>query len=109
MLDGQRIDMKLFDMNNLNLLPVALDFVDSVEIVSLPRIHNGEFTNRGLIHIHTRRPTNGFFFRGSVIGGNETGDPGPYRYTGYYSPNVDAIGPDASLSFGFGSKDRHSS
>ncbi len=107
MLDGQRIDLKLFDVNNLNLLPVALDFVDSVEIVSLPRNYNGEFIGRGLIHIHTRRPANGFFFRGSVIGGNETGDPGPYRYTGDYSPNVDAIGPDASLSFGFGSKDRY--
>ncbi|NIM19317.1 MAG: TonB-dependent receptor plug domain-containing protein [Candidatus Latescibacteria bacterium] len=104
MVDGQRMNPNLYDSNNLNLLPIVLDEVDSVEIVSSPRIHHGEFTERGLIHIYTRKPAPGVSFRGSVMGGNETGDPGPYRYTEYSSPNVDFIGPDATLTMGYGSR-----
>lgn len=34
---------------------------------------------------------------GMLTMGNETGDPGPYRYTEYTSPNVDRTGPDFIL------------
>ncbi len=104
MLDGQRIDLKLYDINNLNMLPIALDQIDSVEIFSIPQMHEGEFTDRGLIHIHTTRPHSGISFQGSFMGGNEIGDPGPYRYTEFSTPNVDAVGPDISLALGFGHK-----
>jgi hypothetical protein len=102
MLDGQKVDMDVFGTNNLNLLPVTLDQIDSVVVVSSPQVHNGEFTDRGLIHIHSHRPRGGVSFRASLMGGNETGDPGPYRYTEFRSPNLDGIGPDGSYTLGFG-------
>ncbi|HER20325.1 MAG TPA: hypothetical protein ENO14_04670 [Chromatiales bacterium] len=34
------------------------------------------------------------------MGGNETGDPGPYRYVEGGGSNVDAVGPDLSLALG---------
>jgi len=101
LLDGQKVDLNVFGTNNLNLLPVTLDQIDSVVVVSVPRIDAGEFADRGLIHIYTHRPPPGVSFRGSLMGGNETGDPGPYRYTQFRSPNIDAIGPDASYTLGF--------
>jgi hypothetical protein len=101
MLDGSLVDVNVFGANNLNLLPVALDQIDSVVVVSSPQIHCGVFADRGIVHIYTRRPAAGVSFRGSLMGGNETGDPGPYRYTPLRSPNLDGIGPDASYTLGF--------
>lgn len=100
MLDGQKVDIDVFGTNNLNLLPVTLDQIDSLVVVSHPQLHSGEFADRGLIHIYTHRPQGGMSFRAALMGGNETGDPGPYRYTPLSSPNVDGIGPDASYTLG---------
>lgn len=104
MLDGQRIDLKTFDVVNLNMLPVSLDRIDSIEVVSLPQIHDGEFTGGGLIHIHTSKPAPGISLIGSIAAGNETGDPGPYLYTEYNTPNVDKIGIDESVTIDVGVK-----
>jgi hypothetical protein len=100
LLDGLAVDVDVFGTNNLNLLPVTLDQIDSVVVVSFPQVHAGEFADRGLIHIHTHQPPAGISFRGSLMGGNKTGDPGPYRYTSFSSPNLDGIGPDASYTLG---------
>lgn len=102
MLDGQRVDLNLFDAVNLNLLPVALDQIDSVVVVNTPQLYDGEFSDRGLIHFYTRRPQGGETYGISLMGGGETGDPGPYRYTRYRTANVDGDGPDASVAFGHG-------
>lgn len=101
MVDGQFMDIRLFDSINLNLLPVPLAAVDSVEIISQPQLYGGRFTDRGLIHIHTRRPGPGISLLGEIVAGNETGDPGPYAYTDLATPNIDAIGPDAAVVFGY--------
>jgi hypothetical protein len=98
LLDGQRMNLKTMDVINLNQLPVDLTHIDSVEIISSPRLHHGEFTDKGLIHIHTRRPRPGLSALGHYYAGNETGDPGPHLYTQYRTPNVDRIGFDESLS-----------
>lgn len=98
LLDGQRMDLKAADVINLNALPVDLAQIDSVEIISIPQLHHGEFTDKGLIHIHTRRPKPGLSASGHYFAGNETGDPGPHLYTKYRTPNVDRIGFDESLT-----------
>ncbi|UCH62562.1 MAG: Plug domain-containing protein [Fidelibacterota bacterium] len=101
-LDGQKIDLETFDVVNLNMLPVSLDRIDSIEVVSLPQIRDGEFTGGGLIHIHTSKPASGISFIGSIAAGNETGDPGPYLYTEYNTPNIDKIGMDQSVTVDIG-------
>ena len=101
LLDGQRIDLQTFDTINFYLLPVDLDEIDSVEVIRQPQLHQGEFADGGLIHIHTARPTQGLSFQAALLQGNETGDAGPYRFTPYATPNVDRLANDGSLSMTF--------
>lgn len=101
LLDGVRIDVDLLDIPQLNLLPVSIAEIDSVEIFSTPQIQGGEFNDRGLIHLHTRRPAPGLSLRLHGWIGNETGDPGPYIFTSRASPNVDRNGPDGGMSLAY--------
>ena len=47
-----------------------------------------EYPDYGLINIHTKSKSQGTVLTFSQSAGNETGDPGPYAYTKYKSPNV---------------------
>ncbi len=94
MIDGQRMDVASFDLKSINTLPISISSVDSIRIISTPQIHEGEFSDGGLIHFYTRPAKPGLSLQGKYGVGNETGEPGPYRYTEYYSPNVDRIGAD---------------
>ena len=98
MLDGQIMDLQELDVNNLNALPVSIDLIDSVEIYSDPALVEGNFAGHGIIHIHTKQIKDGIAIKGFNNIGNETGDPGPYVFTKYSSPNVDRLGPNFSLS-----------
>ncbi|MCH7859042.1 MAG: hypothetical protein IID14_05005 [Candidatus Marinimicrobia bacterium] len=102
MLDGQRFDLNSFDVKNLYMLPVTLDQIDYVEVLSVPQLHMGEFADRGLIHIHTVRPGPGVAFHGTLLLGNETGDAGPYRYTQFATANIDRSANDGSLTMEIG-------
>ncbi len=104
MLDGHRMDLKVFDTINLSMAPVALDQIDYVEVIGAPQLHEGEFTDKGLIHIHTTKPKAGLSILGHLSAGNKIGDPGPYIYTDYRTTNVDRIGPDGSLAVDAGTK-----
>ena len=94
MLDGQRIDLSSFDFVNLNMIPTVIDDIDFVEIFSIPQIREGEFTDKGLIHIHTKKPNQGISVQGHAVTGSETKDPGPHKYTEFATPNVDRTGTD---------------
>lgn len=96
MVDGQQLNLKLFDITNLNLLPFSTDQIDSIEVCLYPQQHADEFTNKGLIHIHRKKVAPGVSVRAQFTAGNTTGDPGPYRYTKYWSENVDRIAADDS-------------
>jgi len=102
MIDGQRADVYSFDAVHLNLLPIGVDQIDSVVVLSTPQLHDGLFTDVGLIQFCTSRPRPGATIHATVAGGNETRDPGPFAATPLQTPNVDRIGPDGSLTFGFG-------
>ncbi|UCG52767.1 MAG: Plug domain-containing protein [Candidatus Latescibacterota bacterium] len=97
MVDGIRVDLNQFGITNLNRLPLSVGQIDSVEVVTLPQLYRGEFIGSGLIHFHTGRAGNRYWVRGRAAWGNETEDPGPYRYTEFATPNVDKIGPDLSV------------
>jgi len=103
--DGQRYDMNNQDFINLNLIPLSIDQIDSVIIISSPQLFNNEFTAGGLINIITKKPAQGlsFNFFGSV--GNEVGDPGPYIFTQEKSTNVDKLGYLLSFNLNTSGKD----
>ena len=103
MIDGQEVDLNLFGARSLNRVPIALGQIDSIEIVSTPRIREGQFIDSGLIHIHTHRPARGLSVRGFGATANETGDPGPYLFTELRTPNIDRIGSGGSgvVSYGW--------
>jgi hypothetical protein len=102
LIDGQRADIDMFDAVNLNLLPVSVDLIDSVVVVETPHMYGGFFAEAGLIHFYTTRPRQGNSLQATLSGGNETGDPGPWRFTEYATPNIDSMGPDGSLTFALG-------
>ena len=103
-LDGHKVDIQFVDFNHLNLLPVVLEDIESVEIISTPQLVEGEFADGGVIHIHTRKPLDRISVTGLFLLGNETGDPGPYRFTELASVNVDRSAQDGSMSLSWRGK-----
>ncbi len=105
LVDGERGEAGLFGEQNLSLVPVAITQVDSVEVWMVPRLVAGTFAPGGVLHLHTSRPRSGMAARGGLAIGNETGDPGPFRYVPErFTRNVDKFGTDydALASFGAG-------
>jgi hypothetical protein len=103
MLDGQRIDLNFFGEKNINFLPISSRNIDSITVYSSPVLLNGEISTGGLININTVKPRDGFSFHSEIFAGNESGDPGPYKYVDeYYSENIDIIGPDYSFGIDYG-------
>ncbi|MBU0473912.1 MAG: hypothetical protein KKF62_07080 [Bacteroidetes bacterium] len=91
-IDGQEIDLGNQDFLNLNLIPLTIDQIDTVEVISFPQLFNGKFTKGGLINFKTKKPTKGLSLNLFNSVGNEVGDPGPYFFTQETSPNVDKLG-----------------
>ncbi len=98
MVDGHLMDLNILGSQNINMLPVTTDLIDYVEVISEPGMHEGLYVDEGMLHIHTFEPETGGSFRLRYSVGNETGDPGLYKYTSESSPNIDKIGPDNSVS-----------
>ena len=97
MVDGHLLKPHIYGEKVLNQLALSSLLIDSVEIISHPEISNGNFSDKGTIHLHTVKPDRGFNCYGAVLVGNESGDPGPYKYTDRSSPNIDKIGHDNSM------------
>ena len=97
LLDGQRLGINTFDIVNINMLPINITQIDSVEIFTTPQLYQGIFTDYGLIHIHTKNISKGKSLALFQSAGNETGDPGPYRNTTFNSPNVERIGSGSAM------------
>ncbi len=96
MVNDQTIQTKLFDTIELNLLPFSTDHIDSIDVFIFPQLINSEFSDKGIIHIHTKKIEQGVTLQGQLTAGNRTGDPGPWRYTEYWSENIDRIAADES-------------
>jgi len=106
LLDGQRLGINTFDIVNINMLPINISQIDSVEIFTAPQLHQGIFTDYGLIHIHTTNISKGKSFTLFQSAGNETGDPGPYKHTKYSSPNVERVGSGSTMTFDLNNNNR---
>ena len=88
------------------MLPINITQIDSVEIFTVPQLHQGIFTDYGLIHIHTKNISQGKSLTLSQSAGNEIGDPGPYRYTKFDSPNVEKVGLGSTVTVDFNNNNR---
>ncbi|HEU4929049.1 MAG TPA: hypothetical protein VFU38_04410, partial [Candidatus Krumholzibacteria bacterium] len=109
-LNGHVLDLGVFDAMHLELVPVSIAEVDSIVFVddgAAPGVSWESAPAR--IEIYTARATPGWTVGVTASGANETGDPGPYRYTPLATPNVDAIGPDASLWLSRGGRNWYAS
>ncbi len=103
MVNGQTIDIDLFAVRSLDRLPLTPAELDSVVVIATPSLHDGVFARGGVIHFHVSRPEPGHALRGLLTAANETGDPGPFRFTDRMTPNIDRIGTDVSGSLSVGS------
>jgi hypothetical protein len=102
LVDGQPVPVNLFGAHQMDLLPVSIAQVDSVVVLSGPVLLNGASSSRGAIEIFTRAAPRGFSGEFTYEHGDETGDPGPFRYTPRASPNLEKIGPFGHAEVGFG-------
>jgi len=91
--DGIPVNAALFGTLNLNALPFHPLHVDTLLAFQHPVFSAGRIAPAGALHFRTRRPAVGLSVRGSVAAGNDTQDPGPYRYTPFATPNIDRLGP----------------
>ena len=109
-LNGQPLDVNVFDATHLELVPVAIAEIDSI-VFADEGAPSGTAWNSdpARIEIYAARARAGWTTGATVSGANETGDPGPYRYTSQVTPNVDAIGADASLWLARGGRDWYAS
>ena len=102
-IDGQPVDDGILDAQTLNTLAVPVTSIDRIVVRDVPHVRRARFERGGVIEIWTRGGENDRFVRSSVSAGNETGDPGPYRYAepDLRLENVDKQGPDVAVEGGF--------
>jgi hypothetical protein len=99
--NGQRVPTDLFGLHLLELLPISVGQIDSVVFTRGPIISAGAPAARGVMSIFLRRVGSGLHAELTYQHGDESGDPGPYRYTNLASPNVEKIGPFAHGDIGW--------
>ncbi len=109
-LNGQLLDVSVFDATHLELVPVSITEIDSLVFVDEGARTGVSWDSApARIEIYAVRAGTGWTLGASASGANETGDPGPYKYTPQVTPNVDAIGPDASLWLARGARNWYAS
>ena len=102
--DGMRHDLAQLGTINLNRLPVPITQIDSIVVLSVPQVHQGEWIDGGALHIYTRRAARGINVGGHLVFGNETGETGPFFYTPLRTTNLERLGPDFSLHAGYAAR-----
>lgn len=93
LIDGQPVNLFILNAQNINTAPISIHEISYVEAINTPTFVAGNLYQGGVLHIHTHNPDEGASIKASITAGNEVGDPGPYRYTPYSTPNIDRIGP----------------
>ncbi|MEM8599475.1 MAG: TonB-dependent receptor [Bacteroidota bacterium] len=98
--DGVPMHLDLFGHVNLEALPINLHEVERVTWTPGPAYVRGRPTAGGVLALETTRDTDEpiRLIQGTVMAGNEIGDPGPWRYTDRATANVDKLGPGYEVS-----------
>ncbi len=105
-LNGHRVYMGGWSLQQLNRLPVPLEDIDYIEVSTAPRFIGGVPVTGGVIHVHTHIPREGVSVRAGYWIGNESGDPGPFVFLSDDGPNVDRLGPEVEASLAYRSSFR---
>jgi hypothetical protein len=92
LVNGQKIDLAFLSELNLDVLPFNIDQIDTIKIVGTNKFYKGYTSSFGLIEFILVNDQQGFSLKAFQSIGNEVGDPGPYAYTPYQTPNVDKLG-----------------
>jgi hypothetical protein len=95
-IDGARVAVDVNGMWMLDLAPVTMTQVDSIVVSAMPMIVDGRPMRGGAIDVYTRRPSSPASLIADYQHGDESGDPGPYRYTPRANANVEKLGPFTS-------------
>lgn len=101
-LDGQVMPVNIEGLWILDAIPVAITQLDSVVITEGPRLVDGRQAVLGTVDLYTRVPPRGPSIVGDYQHGDESGDPGPYRYTPRATSNVEKLGPFTSGALAVG-------
>ncbi len=104
--DGQRISVRAFNRQSLNDLPMTVTEICEVQFHANPVVIRGHLAHGGAIQIARCVPSARVSVRGQFAAGNETGDPGPYKYTDSETANVDRTGPVVHAAISTGSERR---
>lgn len=101
-LNDQLIELITLNHFAINLLPISIDQIDSVIYSTSSSLFNGTHSNAGIVRIYTKKIVEGLSFRATHSAVNETGDPGPFKFTTYESDNVDKLNFDLSAGLDAG-------
>lgn len=104
LVNGIKATSGILGKTNINQIPLHINSIDSIIIRFTPTLYRGEFSSGIMIDIITKTPAEGISLVGTYSTGNETGDPGPYRYTEHFSNNVDQFGPNTMILSEYGGK-----
>ena len=97
LVDGNPVDLQFNSRSSINQLPMPISRIEKVHVYNRPVVLAGCFAPQGALEFKTRSPLDGITYRGMNMHGNETGEPGPWKYVNEkQTPNVDRIGVDWS-------------
>ncbi|MBN2280849.1 MAG: hypothetical protein JXQ65_09725 [Candidatus Marinimicrobia bacterium] len=91
-IDDHLFGANILEGSQINWLPIDVNSIDSVIIIDRNGFYKGEYLKDGAIQIFTKK--NKQIINANFGGnwGNESGDPGPLKYTDRETENVDKIG-----------------
>lgn len=75
MVDGVKLELLKLDAQSLNTIAVSVYDIERIEIINATGNYLGEFNDKGIIHIVTKKNKPGFNYRLLLANGNESGDP----------------------------------
>jgi len=101
LLDGEKLGVNTLNIVDINMLPIHITQIDSVEIITVPQLYEGIFSESGLIHIYTKNIADGKLLTISQSAANETGDTGPYEKTIYETPNVEIVSASSEITLDY--------
>ncbi len=104
-IDDQPIHLQALNHQSLNALPLTITEICKVQLHAYPVVVHGVLASGGAIQITRCALQNGVTLAGQLSAGNETGDPGPYRYTNFAGSNVDRTGPTIHSNLAASSND----
>ncbi len=104
LINGVRTNFNTLGYVNLNQFPIDMELVEEIRIKKKPSVYHGEYSSGIIIDIITRKLDEDISLLFTRSTGNEIGDPGPYSFTEYASPNVDEVGPNTFLTSSYGSE-----